>query len=95
MGLQTVHLVWFSLCHIFNFLDGVLTLAAISRGVEEANPIMAWALSVGPEFFLFIKFTIFAAASWYILHRAPRLLMPIGILFAAVLLWHGHFWLII
>ena len=65
MGLQTVHLVWFSLCHIFNFLDGVLTLAAISRGVEEANPIMAWALSVGPEFFLFIKFTIFAAASWY------------------------------
>tara|TARA_R100000008_G_C3519647_1_gene133263 strand:- start:282 stop:569 length:288 start_codon:yes stop_codon:yes gene_type:complete len=94
MTIQLYYLVWFFLCHVFNFLDAVLTLAAISHGVEEANPVMAWALSISPVFFLLVKFVIFGAASWYIFHHAPRLLAPIGIMFAAVLLWHGHFWLI-
>ena len=95
MGSHTHYLVWFFLCHVFNFLDAVLTLAAIDYGVEEANPVMAWALSISPEFFMLTKFTVFTAALWYLYHKAPKFLAPIGILFATVLLWHGHFWLIL
>ena len=93
MGSQYIHLAWFLLCHVFNFCDAVLTLAAISKGIEEANPVMAWALSISPVFFLAAKFIIFSVALGFIFRRAPALLAPIGIVYMTVLAWHAYFWL--
>ena len=40
---------------ILNLFDGLLTLYALTWGVLEANPVMAWVLSKGPIVFLLFK----------------------------------------
>jgi len=80
------------LCHVLNFLDAALTLYATSRGVEEANPIMAWALEVSPLFFAAVKFAVFGVAIDFLARRCPSTLVPIAVLFGMVVAWHIFFW---
>ena len=95
MGEKYSHAAWFCVCHLLNVCDALLTLIAVSQGVEEANPIMAWTLAIGPAFFLTVKFTIFSVALTFIYKKAPALLAPIGLLFTAVVAWHMYFWPVI
>jgi hypothetical protein len=62
-------------------LDGVWTLLHLERGVEEANPLMAWFLEVGGNpAFAAAKFGVtVVAAGFLLLHarfRTARRLMP-------------------
>ena len=82
---------WLVMCHVFNFSDVVFTLYAISHGVEEANPVMAWALSVSPLFFVVLKLTLFALAIDFIAKRKPCLLKWIAVLLMCVTAWHINF----
>tara|TARA_R110002110_G_scaffold414073_1_gene642904 strand:+ start:214 stop:501 length:288 start_codon:yes stop_codon:yes gene_type:complete len=84
---------WLVFCHLLNFLDASLTLYAISRGVEEANPLMAWTLEVGPMFFAAVKFTVFTIAIDFLSRVRPVLLVPIAMVFGSVVAWHVIFWL--
>ena len=81
------------LCHLLNFSDAVLTLYAVSKGIEEANPTMAWAISVSPALFIVLKFVVFSIAIEFIAKAKPILLRPIGILYMLVVAWHLSFWL--
>ena len=83
---------WLVLCHVLNFLDATLTLYAVSRGVEEANPIMAWALEVSPLFFVAVKFTVFGIAIDFLARKRPTFLVPVAVLFGLVVAWHITFW---
>ena len=93
MDEKKIHQVWMGVCLLANFLDGVLTLFAISKGVEEANPAMAWALAISPSFFIILKFVIFALAIEFIARFKPKLLSLVGVLFMSVVAWHVTFWL--
>tara|TARA_R100000234_G_scaffold118970_1_gene100663 strand:- start:991 stop:1278 length:288 start_codon:yes stop_codon:yes gene_type:complete len=86
---------WLVLCHILNFLDAILTLYAVSKGVEEANPIMAWALEVSPLFFAVVKFTVFGVAIDFLSRKRPAYLIPVACLFGLVVAWHITFWIIL
>lgn len=62
-------------------LDGAWTLLHLARGVDEANPVMAWFLSAGgPLGFAAAKFGVTLVASAFLLlharFRAARRLMP-------------------
>ena len=83
--------IWLSICLACNFADAVLTFFAISKGVEEANPIMAFALSISPSFFVIMKFMLFGIGIEFIAQTYPRLLKWIGMLFMAVVAWHMNF----
>jgi hypothetical protein len=83
---------WLALCHVLNFLDATLTLYATSRGVEEANPIMAWTLEVSPLFFVVVKFTVFGVAIDFLARKRPTYLVPVAALFGLVVAWHITFW---
>ena len=84
---------WLVLCHVLNFLDATLTLYATSRGVEEANPIMAWTLEVSPLFFAVVKFTVFGVAIGFLAQTRPSLLKLVAALFGVVVAWHISFWM--
>jgi hypothetical protein len=50
--------------NVFNFIDATLTLYSIQSGLAvEINPIMNFALSLGPKWFLIIKTLLIAGAS--------------------------------
>jgi len=87
--------IWLGICLASNFADALLTFFAISKGVEEANPIMAFALAVSPSFFVVAKFILFGIAIEFIAHTYPRLLIWIGMLFMAVVAWHISFMFLI
>mgnify|MGYP003339340968 FL=1 len=80
--------LWFWLCHLGNVADLLLTLYALGRGVEEANPFMAWTISISPWFFVFTKIFIFAVAIDFIQKKRPHLLKWVAALFGGVFLWH-------
>ena len=86
-------MTWYLISHLMNFCDAVLTLYAVSNGIEEANPIMAWTLSVSPVLFLSIKFLVFGSAVHFIALKRPSLLLYVSLLFMVVLAWHLSFWL--
>ena len=86
---------WLILCHVLNLLDATLTLYAVSRGVEEANPIMAWTLQVSPLFFVFVKFTVFSVAIDFLARTRPAYLLPVASLFGLVVAWHVGFWILL
>ena len=46
------------LIFILNLFDGLLTLYALTWGVLEATPVMAWVLSKGPIIFLLVKLVL-------------------------------------
>ena len=81
-----------TLCHLLNIVDAALTLYAISRGVDEANPVMAWAISVHPIFFVLLKIIVFSVAIEFIADKKPKYLSFVGALFTAVIIWHLSFW---
>jgi len=57
-----LYLIVLSLIFSFNLVDGLLTLLWVYMGIaEEANPIMAYFLNLGPLYFLGIK--IFGVAA--------------------------------
>jgi hypothetical protein len=76
-------------------LDGGWTLLHLDRGVEEANPLMAWFLEIGGTAgFAIAKFGVtITAASFLLLHarfRAARRLMPwVAGIYAALVLVHA------
>lgn len=91
MGEKKIFLVWLLLCHLGNYADLSLTLYAISRGVEEANPIMAWLLSVSPFLFGAIKLVVFSFAIEFIAKKMPKALRWIAIGYMLVTAWHLSF----
>ena len=62
MGKESILLSWLLLCHFGNIADLSLTLYAISNGVEEANPAMAWLLNISPFLFSAVKILTFSIA---------------------------------
>ncbi len=93
MKKETIHLSYLILCHILNFLDATFTLAAISLGVEEANPIMAYLLGISPILFIVAKFGVFTVAINFLAKRNGNLLLPILAVYMMVVAWHVSFWL--
>ena len=81
-----------TLIHTFNFLDAVLTLAALRIGVEEANPLMAWLLSFGPVAFFVVKVVVVGVCVEYLdknLEGSARsILRFILAAFVLVFCWH-------
>jgi hypothetical protein len=80
--------IWLFIALMANYFDGTFTLYAISMGVEEANPLMRWALDVGPFFFMMMKMTLFTTAAWYLWKNSPRLLPWVSLLYITVVAWH-------
>lgn len=76
-------------------VDGVWTLLHIERGVEEANPLMAWFLEAGGNTgFAAAKFGVTVTASAFLLlharFRAARRLMPwVAGIYAALVVVHA------
>ena len=88
---KTILLVWLILCHFGNIADMVLTFYAISRGAEEANPLMAYLLNISPLLFASAKILIFSLAIDLVARKHPVFLKPIGIFYLLVLGWHSSF----
>jgi len=86
-----INLAWLLLCHIGNYADLSLTLYAISKGVEEANPIMAWLINISPFLFGVVKLTIFAIAVELVAKRMPSVLKWIAIVYMITVAWHLSF----
>ena len=84
-------LVWFFICHIANILDAVFTVNAISKGVEELNPLMAFLIDISPTLFVFTKIILFALAIDLLARRRPSWLKLVGCVYLAVIVWHVSF----
>jgi len=91
MGKEKLALAWLLICQFCNFADAVFTLYAVSKGVKEANPVMAWAIEVSPLFFATIKLVVFTLAIDYIASRRPSMLRWIALLLICVVAWHISF----
>ena len=59
---------------ILSLLDAVLTLHLVPKGAWEANPMMRYALEIGPAFFITTKYFL-TAAGFLFLIRNGRLLV--------------------
>ena len=84
-------LVWFFICHIANLLDAIFTLSAVSKGVEELNPLMAYLIEQSPILFFVVKIVLFALAIDLLARRRPTWLRPVGYVYIMVLVWHLSF----
>ena len=91
MGKKAILLIWLLLCHLGNFADLALTLYAISHGVQEANPLMAYLLDMSPFLFGATKLLLFSLAMEYIAKRKPIILKPIALCYMLVTAWHLSF----
>ena len=74
--------------------DGLLTMRAVNRGVEEANPLMA-VLLTQPESFLTGKFSL-GMCSFLLIAGSDRLWVRLStivcaIVYMCVVLWHFCF----
>lgn len=81
-------------CLLLNVADAGLTLCAIEIGVLEANPLMAYALSRGTTFFLATKISLFTAAAVFLYYKRPKILVPVTVIYLAVLIYHLLFWFV-
>ena len=88
MDKKAILLVWLILCHFGNAADVALTLYAIHNGATELNPIMAWAISVSPLFFIIVKFVVFSLAIDVLACHGPKILRWIAIIYMSVMAWH-------
>ena len=84
-------LVWFFICHIANLLDAIFMLNAVSKGVEELNPLMAYLIEQSPILFFVVKIVLFALAIDLLARRRPTWLRPVGYVYIMVLVWHLSF----
>jgi hypothetical protein len=91
MTKEMIALTWLFICQICNFADASFTLYAVAHGVEEINPVMAWALNTSPLLFIFIKLLLFSLAIDFIAKKRPSLLKWIAVLFMSVVAWHISF----
>ena len=91
MGREAILLSWLLLCHFGNIADLVLTLYAINNGVEEANPLMAWLLSISPFLFGAVKVLVFSLAIEIIARKYAALLKPIALFYLLIMTWHLSF----
>ena len=85
---NTVYLI-----HFFNWLDAVLSVSWLTRGVEEANPLMDLMFQISPGLFIVTKLCLVTVAVEVIHYRAKPplskfLLYGICLVFAAVIAWH-------
>jgi len=88
MDKKAILLVWLILCHLGNIADIGLTLYAIQNGAVELNPIMAWAISISPLFFVIVKFVVFGLAIDLLARIAPNLLRWVAIIYMSIMAWH-------
>ena len=84
-------LACFIICHFGNIADALCTLYAVSKGVEELNPLMAWLISFSPTVFIATKLLIFTFAIDILARRRPSWLLWVGILYLSVVAWHLSF----
>ena len=91
MNKKALLLTWYLLCYFGNIADATLTLYAISHGVRELNPIMAWLLSISPFLFAVVKIIVFTLAIEFIAQRSPRLLKWVALFYMVVYCWHLSF----
>lgn len=59
-GISTTYWLYGGVIVALSLMDSILTLLCLSLGLEEANPVMAKLLGVGPLPFLSVKFAITA-----------------------------------
>ena len=80
------------LIHVLNFFDGLLTLYAVSLGVLEVNPLMRWALGLGPLWFLFVKVGVVSTGLYFLDKQLEGSKRKIFLLllaaYALVIAWH-------
>ena len=91
MDKKALLLVWYLLCHFGNLADATLTLYAVSHGVREANPIMAWLLNISPFLFAVVKIIVFSLAIEFVAKRQQNFLKWIALFYMTVLSWHLSF----
>jgi hypothetical protein len=91
MDKKAILLIWLLLCHFGNIADLSLTLYAVSHGVQEANPLMAYLLDKSLFFFGATKIVLFSLAIEYIAKRRPTFLKPIALFYMLVMAWHLSF----
>lgn len=73
--------IWFALAAviIMNGLDAILTIAVVEAGfAQEANPIMAWLLALGPCVFVIAKLTLVSAGAWLLWKLQGKRLARLG-----------------
>ena len=56
-----------------SLLDAVLTLQLVPKGAWEANPMMRYALEIGPVFFIMAKYFLTAAGFLFLIRNAKLL----------------------
>jgi hypothetical protein len=83
---------------VFSVLDALFTLLYINRGGGEANPLMDFALQLGPTMFLLIKMGLTGIGVTILaLHQNFRAglrgLYGIYCLYMLLLGYHGALWL--
>ena len=88
---KNTHSTWFLICHLCNIFDALFTIYAVSKGVDEANPIMAWAIEVSPLFFITTKLIVFTIAINFLSKNKPAIIKWVASLFILVMLWHLSF----
>ena len=91
MDKKAILLIWLLLCHFGNIADLSLTLYAVSHGVQEANPLMAYLLDKSIFLFGATKIVLFSLAIEYIAKRRPAFLKPIALFYMLVMAWHLSF----
>lgn len=82
-----------ALIHSLNWVDAVLTMAWLTRGVEEINPVMDLMFRISPGLFIVCKLVLITVGVEVIRRYAePTLskfvLYGICLIFAAVVAWH-------
>lgn len=81
------------LIFLFHCLDAAFTLAHLSRGGKELNPIMAFFLSIGPGAFIGVKLSLAAVGLCFLaLHKnfpyVKQGILFLFLLYAGVMAYH-------
>ncbi len=85
------HLSLFTVFIYLQFLDLLTTLVFLSHGVQEANPLVRFAITAAHSRLLgllIIKAFAFAAALYCVRSARFRLLLRINVFFAALVVWN-------
>ena len=89
-------IVWAAAIFVLSVTDAVCTLAHVSKGAGELNPLMDFFLQMSPRAFLTAKISVSAFAACVLCVLLPRIRFPrmcfgsIGPLYAAVCVYHAH-----
>jgi hypothetical protein len=91
LGRRTIVLAFF--VFVASLLDAFLTLSHLARGGEEANPLLALALTHSPALFLQLKIGLTGVCVWILVaHQhfplAARGLYGLALGYATLLIYH-------